>query len=245
MKNNKISRQLFNNLTGILLMLSLSISTVLGQINTDGESPINIETSSLNFVPNLPRLNFNYQNGTPLGVINTGSPDEFASVRANVPLGAGVLTVGGVAYNLVQFHWHTDSEHLINDRGFPLEMHLVHQAADGSLLVVGVFVKRGRQNQELEKIFSQLPPTPANTASVNSFDLPLLLPRFRQSFRYTGSLTAPPFTRGVNWVVLAQPIEMSGNQIRAYRRIFPEGNSRETQPLNGRIVRTDLPFFHY
>jgi len=71
------------------------------------------------------------------------------------------------------------------------------------------------------------------------FNLRRLLPKNRESFRYGGSLTTPPFTEGVQWVVLAEPLEMSAQQIQAFEALFPQGNSREVQPLNNRIVVTD------
>ena len=67
-----------------------------------------------------------------------------------------------------------------------------------------------------------------------------MLPKDLESFRYSGSLTTPPFTEGVRWVVLAEPLEASKEQIAAHLEVFPTGNSREEQPLNGRVVVTDL-----
>jgi carbonic anhydrase len=66
-----------------------------------------------------------------------------------------------------------------------------------------------------------------------------LLPEERESFRYAGSLTTPPFTEGVRWIVLAEPLTLSKRQIQAFRELFDEGNSREVQPLNGRAVLSD------
>src|SRR5687768_4093182 len=95
------------------------------------QSPVDIRANEVTFVENLPALHFIYGTSFFLNVVNTGSPDEEATIRANVPAGAGRLQVEGVTYNLLQFHWHTHSEHLIEDEEFPLEMHLVHQANDG------------------------------------------------------------------------------------------------------------------
>jgi carbonic anhydrase len=229
----------------ILLCLAATPFAIAQNAAIEGESPIDITADSTVFLRNLPRLNFNYQNEVNLNVVNTDSPDEFATVLANVPYGSGTLEIGDKTYNLIQFHWHNSSEHLINGRGYPLEMHLVHRAADGSLTVVGVFLRRGRRNQELEKIFSQLPPEPTISVNVPDFDLTTLLPTLPKSFRYSGSLTTPPFTRGVNWVVMAQPLELSNSQLRRFRQIFPEGNSREVQPLNGRVITTDIRLFSW
>lgn len=183
-----------------------------------------------------------YDTNVALTVINTGSPDEFATVRAVVPEGAGKLRVKGVNYNLLQFHWHTPSEHLIDGRSVPLEMHLVHQADDGSesFLVVAVFLEKGPRHDELGKIFADLPASAGQSTAVGGFDLTQLLPAGRESFRYTGSLTTPPFTEGVQFVVLADSARLSKGQIEAFKSLFPEGNTREPQPLNGRTVLSDI-----
>lgn len=202
------------------------------------QSPVDIRSGEYHKT-HLAPLQFSYSRSTPLTVVNTGSPDEFATVRANVPDGAGTLTLDGVPYKLLQFHWHTPGEHEFNGERYPLEMHLVHQAQDGTLLVVGVTIKEGKVNKELAKIFSDLPTSPANNRTVESFNLRKLLPSSHKSFRYQGSLTTPPYTEGVKWNVLATPIELSSTQVGAFMALFPTGNSREVQPLNGREIESD------
>jgi carbonic anhydrase len=171
--------------------------------------------------------------------VNTGSPDEDATVRANVPAGAAHIVLRGARYDLLQFHWHAPAEHELEGRETPLEMHFVHRRADGSLLVVGVFIERGRRSRDLAPIFSELPERAGETRDVTDVRLRDLLPEERESFRYAGSLTTPPFTEGVRWNVLAEPLTLSKRQIQAFRELFDEGNSREVQPLNGRAVLSD------
>jgi carbonic anhydrase len=91
----------------------------------------------------------------------------------------------------------------------------------------------------LNKIFARLPDEAGKATLVKDFKLNKLLPEGRDSFRYSGSLTTPPFTEGVQWVVLEEPVEVSEKQIAMSMTLFPEGNSREVQPLNGRTVLTD------
>jgi carbonic anhydrase len=222
----------------ILTIGALATGSALGQ--GLAQSPIDILATDLVVDDSLPFLHFTYGDDVTLDVVNTGSPDEFASIRANVPAGAGRLRVAGVTYHLLQFHWHTPSEHLLEGRGFPLEMHLVHQADDGSLLVVAIFISQGAKNAALDKVFSYLPATAGGSTTVRGFDLDKLLPGDRESFRYTGSLTTPPFTEPVQFVVLAEASTMSRHQLQAFQDLFPEGNSREPQPLNGRTVLTDI-----
>ena len=86
-------------------------------------------------------------------------------------------------------------------------MHLVHSAADGSLLVIGVLIKPGLgRTRVLAPIFDDLPDTAGETRPVADVRIgDLLLPDDLSSYRYVGSLTTPPFTEGVRWIVLAHP----------------------------------------
>jgi carbonic anhydrase len=242
-----------------MLLAALSVSALVslpraGAQTSSGleQTPIDIRNEDLTFVENLPALGFSYETRTALTVVNTGSPGEFNTIRA-VPAGGSnnTLTVAGDphSYRLAQFHWHTPSEHELNGRKFPMEMHLVHKFDDGTptgkLKVVGVFIKTGRENSELAKIFSHLPEQKDESRAVARFNLTKLLPQGLESYRYDGSLTTPDpssglFMEGVKWVVLAEPIEMSQQQIETFKRLFPEGNSREVQPLNGRTIQTDV-----
>jgi carbonic anhydrase len=225
---------------GLLTVSFAMVSVAVAQEGTE-QSPIDIQSVVRIGDEHLALLHFSYQPDVSLSVVNTGSPDIEATVRANVPPGAGSVRVNGVLYNLLQFHWHTPSEHVLDSHEFPMEMHLVHQAADGTLLVVGVFLEEvaGQRHQELQKIFADLPTEEGEDKTVAPFNLRRLLPREHTSFRYRGSLTTPPFTEGVRWVVLAEPIIVSPGQVRAFQTLFPNGNGRELQPLNNRLVVTD------
>ena len=203
------------------------------------QSPIDFRKRQVVFVDGLPTIRFSYPRRIDLALVNTGSPDENATVRADVPPGAASITLRGAHYELLQFHWHTPSEHERDGRDTPMEMHFVHRRADGSLLVIGVFIERGGTNRAFEPIFRELPEHPGDTRRVPDVRLPALLPGTRSSFRYAGSLTTPPFTEGVQWIVLTKPVRLSKRQIGAFRELFEEGNSREVQPLNNRQVLSD------
>jgi carbonic anhydrase len=241
----------------LALLIILSVSTLVSLPHVDAQTstgseqtPIDIRNEDLTFAEHLPALGFSYGTKVTLDVLNNGSPGEFATIRANVPEGGGELTVAGVTYKLLQFHWHTPSEHELNGEKFPMEMHLVHRSPDvtlpdgtvvnGTLSVVGVWIRSGKENKELKKLFANLPAQPGEHRTITHFNLTRLLPESLESYRYNGSLTTPNFDEGVRWVVLAEPIEMSKEQIDAFKQLFPEGNSREIQPLNGREVLTDV-----
>ena len=204
------------------------------------QSPIDIRAEDLLNVgkQGLPALKFRYSSRADLSVVNTGSPDEEATIRAELPPGDGELRVGHETFRLAQFHFHTPSEHRIDGHAFPLEMHLVHQNG-GGILVVGVLVREGEAHATLGQIFDDLPKHPGDRKPIPEFDLAGILPHQLESVRYSGSLTTDPYTEPVAWVVLDQPIEMSVAQIDHFRELFEEGNSREPQPLNGRTVATD------
>ena len=239
----------------LVLLAALSASALVSLPRAGAQTgleqtPIDIRDEDTTFVPNLPALGFSYETKAALSVVNTGSPGEFATVRAELPESSSKLTVAevidgtpaDVEYKLLQFHWHAPSEHELNGRKFPMDLHLVHRADNGTgpIRVVGVFVREGRENSELAKIFSHLPAQKDERRAVARFNLTKLLPQGLESYRYDGSLTTPDFQEGVKWVVLAEPVEMSRQQIEAFRQLFPEGNSREVQPLNGRTVKTDV-----
>lgn len=210
------------------------------------EAALGLEQSPIDIIAeqavreDLPELNFKYGTGVTLNVVNTGSPGEEASVRADVPPGGGTLEIGDTVYDLLQLHFHAPGEHELNGKGFPMEMHLVHQrAGTEETLVVGVWIVEGEEpHPELDRIFADLP-LETETRTIESFDLTTLFPEDFKSFRYAGSLTTPPFTEGVQWVVLERPLGVSSEQISAFQALFPAGNAREVQPLNDRTVVTD------
>jgi carbonic anhydrase len=187
----------------------------------------------------LPPLHLDYLSGVTLDVVNTGSPDEEATIRANVASGDGKLTLSGTDYTLMQFHFHLPSEHLLNGVASDMELHMVHQAANGNLLVVGRLIELGDHNSLLDPIFANLPPDTTTHLSVSNFDLSGLLPASLKSLRYSGSLTTPPFTEGVQWIVLTESLELDHVQIEAFHTLFHDGDSRPAQSLSGRVVLTD------
>jgi carbonic anhydrase len=229
------------------IALTLVAPALIAAAAPPQQSPIDIITDEVVVDPTLPALRFRYRFNVPLELsyvrrdsdqpLGCSLRDHEEVVQAGVPDGAGRLRVGDTTWNLVQFHWHRRSEHLVNGRHAPMEQHFVHRASDGRLLVVGVFVREGAGNEDLNRIFRTLPQECVGNVSVAKVDLDDLLPRNRSSFRYPGSLTTSPFAEGVSWVVLAAPIRLNKSGVERYRMLFPNGNSREVQPLNGRVVR--------
>ncbi|MEU4451820.1 carbonic anhydrase family protein [Nocardioides sp. NPDC023903] len=161
------------------------------------------------------------------------------TVRAELPPGVGSLEMDGVTYGLVQFHWHTPSEHLLSSRDYPIEMHFVHQDASGHTLVVGVWVRPGLTNPTLGSLYDHLVSECSTADHVGHIDVGALLPRRHTSYRYDGSLTTAPYTEHVQWVMLTDPITASSRQIKRFRTMFPTGNRRDVQDITDRVVLTD------
>jgi carbonic anhydrase len=128
-----------------------------------------------------------------------------------------------------------------------MEIHYVFEAEDGSLAVVAQLVNEGAFNAAFAPLLAAMPEVKDISVAITSAN-PLghtLGPWLAQqrSFRYSGSLTTHPYTIGVSWIVLAEPTSFSADQMARFRRLFPHGNSREVQDIDGRIVRTDVPGF--
>ena len=152
--------------------------------------------------------------------------------------GSSSLTVGGKRFSLEQFHFHSPSEHTIDGRHSPMEMHLVHKGADGEVAVVGVMIEAGEENAALEVLWQNLP-TVENRANRTQMqiDVGAVLPADHDYLHYTGSFTTPPCTEDVRWMMMRQPIQLSKAQIAAFRAII-NNNNRPVQPLNGRAIES-------
>jgi carbonic anhydrase len=164
------------------------------------------------------------------------------TVQADVSGTANSISFGGASYTLAQFHFHTPSEHTVDGKYYPLEIHFVNKDAAGHIAVVGVLVRAGAENKLLAPLFSSLPATatPAGTHAGQPLqvDIAAVLPKAHDAYVYPGSLTTPPCTEGVRWIVLMQPIQMSSAQIQAFKNIFQD-NHRPLQKVNGREVNRE------
>ncbi len=144
------------------------------------------------------------------------------------------LELDGARFELKSFHFHHPSEHTLNGKRYPLEVHLVHRSAAGALLVVGVLVTEGAEHPLLRVLFDHLPR--GEEKQHFTVDPAALLPTRSPYILYEGSLTTPPCTEGVTWIVLAEPLSASPDQIHRFAALFPH-NNRPVMPLNGRHLR--------
>jgi carbonic anhydrase len=195
------------------------------------ESPINIETAK-KAPADMPRLKINYQ-PLPIDISNTGH-----SVQFNAAPGTDSISLGGHAYQLVQFHFHAPGEERFAGKASVMDAHFVHRADDGKLLVLAVQFKLGAQaNPVIQALLDRIPREKgtelvASGVTINPLDL---LPGNPGYYTYSGSLTTPPCSEGVTWIEFKEPVTITPQQLHAMEAFY-HGNQRPVQALNGRDI---------
>jgi carbonic anhydrase len=153
------------------------------------------------------------------------------------PASGNQIRIGAERYELVQFHFHRPSEERINGKGTEMVVHLVHRGAGGKLAVVAVLLERGKPNETIQTVWNHIPLEKGQVgmpdAQLDPFEL---LPNKREYYTYMGSLTSPPCTENVLWVVLKQPMTASPAQMALFSRLYPL-NARPLQGSEGRLVK--------
>ncbi len=204
-----------------------SLSDKYAACNSVNQSPINIEGS---VKAELEPLKFSYY--TMIHAIeNKGHTVQVDFARG------GELQLDGDTFVLKQFHLHSPSENLIKGKSYPLEIHFVHANTKGELAVVGMMFEQGAESQMLKRMWNRLPkkqgekvvlrkPQPVNQ----------MLPKNLDYYRFSGSLTTPPCSEGVRWLILKDIQQASAQQIAAFAKLMGHPNNRPIQPLNGRVI---------
>lgn len=179
---------------------------------------------------NLKPLKLHYR-AAASEILNNGH-----TIQVNYAPGS-TLAVDGREFELKQFHFHAPSENTLNGKHFPLEAHLVHADKDGNLAVVAVMFTDGKANPVLTKLWEQMPvkkgdknALPAGTSVAG------LLPASHDHYSFSGSLTTPPCSEGVRWLVIKQPAAASKAQIERFTQTLGIENNRPVQPTNARAV---------
>jgi carbonic anhydrase len=177
----------------------------------------------------------------PMSLLNNGH-------TLQVVAAAGSSVVVGPTpadrYELVQFHFHSPSEHTLAGKAFDLELHLVHKNAAGKLLVVGLLFQKGQENPVLAPIFARAPTEVGKDPVAQGqevVDPTPIVPAKSAYFHYTGSLTTPPCTEGVEWYVVSTPGEVSDAQVARYQSLFHGATNRPVQPRGDRKVVEHQP----
>jgi carbonic anhydrase len=191
------------------------------------QSPIDIRDG---IKVDLDPVRFDYK-ASAFRVIDNGH-----TVQVNVGPGNSIEVMGR-RYDLVQFHFHRPSEERINGKQFDMVAHLVHKDIDGRLAVVAVLLDRGSAQPIIQSVWNNLPLEKGDeVAARGTLNLNELLPAERSYFTYMGSLTTPPCSEGVLWMVLKNPVPISAEQVGIFARLYPM-NARPIQSAAGRLIK--------
>jgi carbonic anhydrase len=191
------------------------------------QSPIDLHDG---FKVQLEPIEFAYQPGT-FRVVDNGH-----TVQVNLASDNSIAVLGR-RYRLKQFHFHRPSETRVAGRSFEMEAHLVHQDDEGRLAVLAVLFDRGNPNPAVQQVWNNLPLEKHEEQPARAvLDPAALLPEDRRYYTFMGSLTTPPCSEGVLWMVLKQPMALSPAQIELFARLYPN-NARPVQPSAGRMVK--------
>ena len=206
-------------------------STCYSECDGQSQSPINIEGSIVD--TSLSALNTNYQD-VPIALNYNGHTIDFLYEAGSS------LDLNGVDYNLIQFHFHTHSEHSIDSNFLPLEIHLVHKdPITENLAVISVLFDEGSENEFLSKFIDNLPDTEGILFSDTSelVNVSDIFPGNNGYYSYSGSLTTPPCSENVSWFVMKSTMEASVSQITKLQDIIKD-NFRPVRSLNGREIKS-------
>ncbi len=169
-------------------------------------------------------------------------PSQFRIVdnghTIEVSVGEGnTIAVMGRTYRLLQFHFHRPSEERVNGKSFDMVVHFVHQDEVGRLAVMAVLLEKGSEHPLIQTLWNNMPlEVDQEVAPSVAIDLNTLLPKDRAYYTYMGSLTTPPCTEDVLWMVFRQPMELSAEQVAIFSRLY-RNNARPTQPSNNRLIK--------
>jgi len=195
------------------------------------QSPIDIQDGArLELEP----IKFDYR-PAPLRIVDNGH-----TVQINYAEGSSI-SISGVRYDLKQFHFHKPSEERVNGKLYDMVAHLVHQSADGRLAVVAVLMEGGAQNDFLAAVWPYLPLEAGRETALSdvTIDVTTLLPESRAYFAFMGSLTTPPCSEGVLWLVMKTPVAISPGQVAVFGKLY-RMNARPVQAGNGRLIKESL-----
>lgn len=178
----------------------------------------------------LDPINFDYKS-VQFSVLDNGHTIQMTPGSGNY------LNVSGKTYEMLQMHFHRPSEERINGKGAEMVAHLVHKDRDGKLAVVAILMELGEANKIIQAVWNNLPLEKNEPIkALSNIDLGELLPKRRDYYTYMGSLTTPPCSEGVLWLVMKEPIGISPEQLAIFARLYPM-NARPLQKSSGRMIK--------
>lgn len=190
------------------------------------QSPIDIEES----------LDANLK---PLKLLQKFPAKEILQTNHSIQLNfrdGNIVAIDNITFKLKQANFHTPSEHSIQGKSFPLEAQFLHSDIKGNTAIVAVLFREGRPNPGLEKVLKQLPNESNKAVTLKSRLLASeMMPSNQDYYRFSGSLTSPPCTEGIRWILIKTPMTASKEQIDALAALT-QHNNRPLQALNGRLI---------
>jgi carbonic anhydrase len=194
------------------------------------QAPIDIPDAKVR-KGDIPPILFNYK-PSPLAIVDDGH-----TIRVNIAPGSRISVEGGV-YELTAIEFHKPAEVKVDGKAAEMSAHLLHKNKDGRIAIVAVPLEQGKENQVLKTLWSNLPVAKGKEVVVDSVKVnPVgLLPSRKDYYMFAGSLTTPPCSENVKWMVLMQPVQVSGEQIRQFAKLYPM-NARPVQALNDRDIQ--------
>ena len=191
------------------------------------QSPVNL-TGMIE--SDLKAIKIDYKDGGNK-VLNNGH-----TIQVNYAPGS-TITLDGHSFELKQFHFHSPSENTIEGRSYPLEAHFVHADPDGNLAVIAVMFEEGKENAELEKAWAHMPEQAGEPQDLKAMvNAEVLLPKQHDYYRFNGSLTTPPCSEGVWWLVMKNSDTASKAQIEKFTHVMHHANNRPLQAINARMI---------
>lgn len=197
------------------------------------QSPINITAADP--VKNKHKLKIEYEI-SPHDILFNGH-----TIQVNTQDQSDYMVLDQDKFYLKQFHFHTPSENQIHAKSYPMEVHFVNQNEHEQLTVLAVMFELGKENREWKSLWRDLSPQENQDKVLSKpIDLDDLLPKQRDYYRTTGSLTTPPCTEGVNWIIFKHPISISAQQLEDFKALLKHhANNRQIQPSNNRVILDD------
>jgi carbonic anhydrase len=204
--------------------------------NGNHQSPINIIDINTVAANSRNHLDIFYSPKTVLNSVeNNGHTIKFNFEKGDS------IQYNGTIYYLKQIHFHEHSEHTVNGLIYPIETHLVHVSKKNDITVLGILGQEGNESQLFEFFESFLPLEMNEVKTINhEQDLNKLFPENKDFYSYSGSLTTPPCSENVNWIVFKNPIILSVEEVSKLKQYMPLNNFRNEQALNARVVYSNI-----
>lgn len=191
------------------------------------QSPINIDEP---LKANLRKIR-NIQKFPAKSIENTGIDIKLHFKDGNM------MVLDNAPFQMKFIQFHSPSEHTLHGKDFPLEAQFYHADSKGAVTIVSVMFKEGKANPVIDKLFGELTPTVAAPVQLKTRLIASeLMPTNQEYFRYSGSLTTPPCTEGVRWVIMKNPLSIAKEQVEKINKALKTANNRPTQPINGRTI---------